>query len=156
MQQRVIDELHGIDGVILSSLPATTAELQAALAAADHRSTKSVVQLALQRLRSGGVVIERQEGAYHAQTLLPGVALMHERRRIRDLATRAETAAGMYPTPDRVQACRLMQQERAAIELEVREATRLAVLERRLERDQAERDGIVRARTERQLARSSV
>jgi hypothetical protein len=127
MNTSVIEEEQGIDAVVQASLPATTEELQAALAAANHRSSGSAVLASVRRLRLSGLVIERMDGAYDAaieSTLL----VKYELRRVRDLATRVEALAAMYPTPDRLDACRLLQAEKAVLE---RKARRAVLLQRR-------------------------
>jgi hypothetical protein len=135
----VIEEQQEIDAIVTATLPATTPELQTALADAGHRASKSVVQLSLQRLRASGVVIERQDGAYHSAATLDEYTISkHEGRRVRDLRTRAESTAGMYPTPGRVEACRLLSLEAATLELELKHKMRAHVLARRIERDQKE------------------
>jgi hypothetical protein len=124
--QQTVTEQHAIDGVVLANLPATIAELQAALTASDQRSSVGAVQASVRRLRVSGAVIEREDGIFITQ--IDPTELKYELRRVRDLATRAEVLAGMYPTPDRLDACRLLQEERAVLE---RKARRAVLLRRR-------------------------
>jgi hypothetical protein len=140
MEQMIVAErLHEVDAVVKAHLPASTAELQAALEEAGCSSTKSAVQLSLQRLRTSGFIIEKQDGAYHArQTLEEYTVLKHEARRVRDLDTRLSTTAGMYPTEARLEAMRLMHAERETLDLDVKHKQREYTLEKRIARDQAE------------------
>jgi acetolactate synthase regulatory subunit len=123
--------------ILVATLPATKEDLVQALLA--HGVRPGTIAELVRLARQGGQVIVRQDGVYHTDATADRVTLLvDEHRKIKTLATQAATAAGMYPTPGRLQAAQVYAGELAQIDRSYRLTRKEQSLERKLARDQEE------------------
>lgn len=122
--------------VLRTSLPATQEELAVALDIAASR-----VPGLIRKLRRSGYPVHKDRGTYRGADQLDEHELaVIEHRQIAYEATATATTAAMFPTPGRIEAARLLAEERARLEAEIGKHRRVRTLEER------------RARIDRELA----